>query len=77
MLEIDPQANLPLPNNAGTLNLIPDLNAHGFLDVVVSDETAVDFMKLTVIVPQPSGAAVCLSAVLAAAVARPRRRLLG
>ena len=42
---------LPLAGG-GTLNLLPELNSNGYLDVVVSDDSAVDYMKLTVI-PEP------------------------
>ena len=34
------------------MNLLPELNSNGYLDVVVSDDSAVDYMKLTVI-PEP------------------------
>lgn len=40
-------AALPLVGG-GTLSLINELNTFGFLDVVVEDETAVDFMTLTI-----------------------------
>ena len=43
-------AALPL-NGGGTLNLLSQLNSHKFLDVIISDETGVDFMKLTVDAP--------------------------
>lgn len=33
----------------GAVSLIPDLNARGFLDVTVADETAVDYMRLELV----------------------------
>lgn len=48
-------AALPLWNG-GTYNLLPELNSYGFLDVVVEDETGVDYMTLTVhTAPIPAG----------------------
>jgi hypothetical protein len=41
-------AHLPLANGS-TLNLLPQLEAHGFLDVNISDDTAVDYVTLTVL----------------------------
>ncbi|MGL4398831.1 MAG: PEP-CTERM sorting domain-containing protein [Luteolibacter sp.] len=50
-------AAVPLASG-GTLNFIPWLNSYQFLDVTVGDETAVDYMKLSVTtvenVPEPS-----------------------
>ena len=50
-------AALPLASG-GTLNIIPWLNSHRFLDVSVGDETAVDYMRLSIgtveNVPEPS-----------------------
>ena len=43
---------LPLASG-GTLDLLSQLNTNGYLDVVVGDDSAVDFMKLTV-VPEPA-----------------------
>lgn len=40
-------ANLP-PDQNGTTNLLPGLAAHGFLDVLVQDDTAVDYVSLDV-----------------------------
>lgn len=40
--------------DGGTLNLLPDLNANGFLDVLVGDETGVDYMLLSVTVREPA-----------------------
>jgi hypothetical protein len=40
-------AALPLAGG-GTLNLIPQLNISGFIDVNVSDETGCDFMRLSI-----------------------------
>jgi hypothetical protein len=40
-------AALPLAGG-GTLNLIPQLNSSGFIDVNVSDETGCDFMRLSI-----------------------------
>jgi hypothetical protein len=40
-------AALPLPGG-GTLDLIPQINSLGFIDVNVSDETACDFMRLSI-----------------------------
>ena len=39
-----------------TICILDDLETYGFLDVIVEDETAVDYMKLTVAnpVPEPS-----------------------
>ncbi len=44
-----------LPLYDGTfLNLIPDLNTYGFLDIIVEDETGVDYYALTInAVPLP------------------------
>ena len=45
---------LPLVDG-GNLNLLAELNTNGFLDVVVGDETGVDYMELTVeAVPLPA-----------------------
>jgi hypothetical protein len=41
----------------GTLDLIPELNSRGFIDVVIGDDTTVDFYRLkleTAAVPEPS-----------------------
>lgn len=70
-------AALPLASG-GTLNLIPWLNRYGFLDVIVGDETAVDYMKLSVVTPQhipePSAPALlALSATVLCLTARHRR----
>jgi hypothetical protein len=52
-------AALPLAGG-GTLNLLPALNSHGFLDVVVEDDSAADYFRLTVetaeasAVPEPT-----------------------
>lgn len=54
---------LPLPGG-GTLDLIPQINSQGFIDVNVADETACDFMGLsidttmTTSVPPRAGAAI-------------------
>lgn len=45
-------SNLALADG-GTTSLIDEMNAQRFLDVVVTDETAVDFMQLTITVPEP------------------------
>lgn len=48
-------AALPLYDGS-TYNLLPELDLHGFLDVVIEDETGVDYMTLTVqTVPVPAG----------------------
>jgi hypothetical protein len=39
---------LPLADG-GTLDLLSQLNSNGYLDVVVTDDSAADFMKLTVV----------------------------
>ena len=44
---------LPLAGD-DTLNLIPQLNRHGFLDINIGDETGVDFMRLNYEVPEPA-----------------------
>ncbi len=49
-------ANLPLADGR-TLDLLPELNRHGSLDAIVGDETGVDYMQLTVTVPEPSAIA--------------------
>lgn len=44
----------------GTLNLLPDINSHGFLDVLVDDDSLVDFYRLTFeasSVPEPASLA--------------------
>ncbi|MEQ9356947.1 MAG: PEP-CTERM sorting domain-containing protein [Coleofasciculus chthonoplastes F1-TOW-03] len=49
-------ANLPLApgQNPTASNLLPTLNQKGFLDVVVEDDTSIDYIKLTVSdVPEP------------------------
>lgn len=68
-------AFLPLADG-GTLSLIPQLNTHGFLDVIVSDETGVDYYRLTLTtVPEPSTLILlAISAVGLLAFARRRRR---
>jgi hypothetical protein len=38
---------LPLPGG-GELNVIPEMNSRGFIDVNVSDETGCDFMRLSI-----------------------------
>ncbi len=40
-------AHLPLVGG-GTLDLLPLINAHGFIDVNISDDTAVDYTRLVV-----------------------------
>ena len=40
-------ANLP-PGPGDATNLLPGLAAHGFLDVLVQDDTAVDYVSLDV-----------------------------
>ncbi len=35
-------------NGGGTVNLIPEINQHGFIDINIGDETATDFAELTV-----------------------------
>ena len=40
---------LPLATG-GTLNLLPELEAHGFLDVLAGDDSTADFFKLTLTV---------------------------
>lgn len=56
-------AALPLVGG-GTLDLLPLLNANGFLDVNLSDDTAVDFMRLDVTaVPLPGAFALLLPAL--------------
>lgn len=56
-------AALPLVGG-GTLNLLPLLDANGFLDVNLSDDTAVDFMRLDVTaVPVPASLVLLLPAV--------------
>ena len=45
---------LPLGGGA-TFDILPELNQHQFLDMVVQDDTAVDYFKLTLVtVPEPS-----------------------
>ncbi|MCP5145157.1 MAG: hypothetical protein H6978_10135 [Gammaproteobacteria bacterium] len=57
-------AALPLAGG-GTLNLLPMLNSFGFLDVNISDDTAVDFMRLEVTpVPLPAAILPMVSGVL-------------
>lgn len=59
------------PDSTG---LIPQLNQHRFLDVVIIDDTAVDYMKLTLEtqpIPEPS-TFVCWSGLLLAGVAAGR-----
>ena len=44
-----------LPLQVGTLNILPDLQVNRFLDVIVADDTAVDYMRLTITaVPEPA-----------------------
>lgn len=44
-----------LPLQVGTLNILPDLVASRFIDVIVADDTAVDYMRLTITtVPEPN-----------------------
>ena len=63
-----------LPLDGGTRNLVPNLNEHGFLDVVISDDTAVDFMRLTVEtappapVPEPSSMLLAVAGLAGLAV---------
>lgn len=43
-----------LPTSSGSLDLLDMLNSEGFLDVHIQDDTAVDYLKLTVeTVPEP------------------------
>ena len=44
-----------LPLQTGTLDILPELQTKRFLDVIVADDTSVDFMRLTVTtVPEPT-----------------------
>ena len=60
--------------SGGTTSLIADLNSHGFLDVLVDDETGVDFMKLTVqtddAVPEPTTCSISIATLLMMSVSR-------
>ena len=53
---------LPLAGG-GTVDLIPEMDAESFLDVVVSDETAVDFISLILNIPEP-GTGMLVGAVM-------------
>lgn len=47
-------ANLPLAGG-GTLNLLPEIDSRGYVDVFVNDDSGVDYMILTAtVVPEPS-----------------------
>lgn len=61
-----PLGALPTADGS-TFDLIPQLNDHGFLDVVVVDDTAVDYMILTLEtnpVPEPSTLAMLAGVLL-------------
>lgn len=65
-------AALPLVGG-GTLNLLSLLNAHGFLDVNVSDDTAADFMTLEITaVPLPAALFPLLSGLVVLGARRRR-----
>jgi len=51
-------ANLP-PDGQGDTNIIPFMNADQSLDVYVQDDTAVDYMILTVTVPKGTAVTLC------------------
>jgi len=51
-------ANL-LPDGQGDTNIIPFMNADNALDVYVQDDTAVDYMILTVTVPRGEAVTIC------------------
>jgi len=51
-------ANLP-PDGQGDTNIIPFINADQALDVYVQDDTAVDYMILTVTVPRGAAVTLC------------------
>lgn len=62
----------------GTLNLLPQLNAHGFLDVVISDDSATDYMTLTLETapaPEPGGLLLAVLGIAGTGAARWRRRV--
>jgi len=64
---------LPLAGG-GMLDLLPMLNAKGFLDVVVADETAADFFLLTVTtIPEPGSLALLLAGLGMLGLAARRR----
>ena len=51
-------ANL-LPDGQGDTNIIPFMNADNALDVYIQDDTAVDYMTLTVTVPRGEAVTIC------------------
>lgn len=51
-------ANLP-PDTQGDTNIIPFMNADNALDVYLQDDTAVDYMTLTVTVPRGEAVTIC------------------
>lgn len=51
-------ANLP-PDGQGDTNVIPFMNADNALDVYVQDDTAVDYVTLTVTVPRGEPVTIC------------------
>ncbi len=68
-------AALPL-GAGGSTNLLPELNSLRFLDVLVDDETGVDFMRLTVhtsAVPEPTSSAMFAIALMTFALPRSNR----
>lgn len=46
-------AALPL-RSGETINIISNINSYGFVDVIVSDDSAVDYMYLNLTVPEPA-----------------------
>jgi hypothetical protein len=65
-------AALPLVGG-GTLNLLPQLDAEGFLDVVVTDATAADFMRLNIVVPEPTTGLLMATGLIGLAILGRRR----
>ena len=70
-------AALPI-SGGGTYSILADLNSHRFLDVVVADETAADFYRLTITtIPEPQTTALLLAGLglLGFAARRRSRRI--
>jgi len=68
-------AALPLAGG-GTFDITPQLNANGFLDVLVGDETGADYFRLVLAVPEPSTLTLLTMSLLVLPLVAGRRRSL-